>query len=334
MSTDGVHASVKAIQDMEAACARFSRAVVDRLPEIERELRQVSEELDERRSRLRREIADLEEQISSADEDDDKSSEMQRTEDAEDELASVSRRIRQLEEVSAHYTRHEHNAEHLATAVTVGMREFLIGAADDLRAYLAKDNLTGSGSGALSGGNSFRTSVQPKPTTTVTTRDSRLVDALRTQEGILAKRADTEKLIVFDPLGNVLFEQEGEKDNVQIPGHAFPLFKDAVVSHNHPRGYSFSSVDLRTATELDMAEVRAVGVAQQFTYSLSRPVSGWPPNMAERYLAIRRIILKENTERIIRGELKHDLAVKIEAHSIMQRLADEMNLNYEKAQRT
>lgn len=141
MSTDGVHVSVKAIQDMEAACARFSRAVVDRLPEIERELRQVTEELDDRRSQLRREIADLEEEISSADEDDDKSRERQRAGEAEDELASVGRNIRRLAEVGANYTGHAHNVERLATAHAVGMREFLGGAADDLKAYFAKNDL-------------------------------------------------------------------------------------------------------------------------------------------------------------------------------------------------
>jgi len=147
MSTEGVHASVKAIQDVEAACARFFLAVVDRLPEIERELRQVSEQLNDRHSQLRREISDLEEQISSADENDDKSWERQCAEDAKGELASISRRIRRLEEVAGNYARHARNVENLTTDHAVRMREFLLGAADELRSYFAaqiESSITGN----------------------------------------------------------------------------------------------------------------------------------------------------------------------------------------------
>lgn len=143
--TDGIHSSVKAIQDMEAACARFSRALVERLPEIERELRQTTEALEERRSDLRREVASLQHRISSADEDDDVSWESHRVEEADDELASVQRHIRSLAEVSAAYTEQARKAEHLANSHSIQAREFLNGAAEDLKAYLA---VTGDGSQA------------------------------------------------------------------------------------------------------------------------------------------------------------------------------------------
>ncbi len=147
-TNDGIQASVEAIQNMEAACARFARVVVERLPEVERELRQVTDTLEDRRSNLRREISSLHDQISSADEDDDMSWERQRLEEAEDELASMQQRIRRLSEASANYAAQARRVENLATNHAVRTREFLTGAADDLKAYLAK-NIDGMSGGVV-----------------------------------------------------------------------------------------------------------------------------------------------------------------------------------------
>jgi hypothetical protein len=147
--SDGVHASVGAIQNMEAACDRFARTVVDRLPSVERELRQVSEALDARRDELRREVSSLHDEISSADEEDDTSSARSRLEDAEEELASVQRRSHRLAAAGAAVTGQARRINHLATDHAVRTREFLRGTADDLKAYFAKtiDN-TSSSAGA------------------------------------------------------------------------------------------------------------------------------------------------------------------------------------------
>jgi hypothetical protein len=144
-TNDGIQASVEAIQNMEAACARFARVVVERLPEVERELRQVTEALEDRRTSLLREISTLHEQIFSAEEDDDVSWERQRLEEAEDELASTQQRIRRLSEASANHAAQVRKVEKLATDHTIRSREFLNGAADDLKAYLAKSIEGGSG---------------------------------------------------------------------------------------------------------------------------------------------------------------------------------------------
>ena len=144
-ANNGIQASVEAIQNMETACARFARVVVERLPEVERELRQVTDALDDRCNNLRWEISRLHDQIASADEDDDVSWEIQRLEEAEEELASAQRRIRRLSEASANHAAHARGIENLATDHAVRMREFLTGAADDLNAYLAKsiDGMSG-----------------------------------------------------------------------------------------------------------------------------------------------------------------------------------------------
>ena len=139
--SDGIHSSIKAIQDLEAACARFARTLVERLPDVERELRQVNDTLEDRRSQLRGEIAGLQERLSSGDEDDEDGGqawERQRLEEAEEELASVQRRIRRLSEAGETYAGQARKVEHLAHSHSIQAREFLDGAADDLRAYLTK----------------------------------------------------------------------------------------------------------------------------------------------------------------------------------------------------
>jgi hypothetical protein len=145
---DGVHVSIEAIQNMEVACARFARVVVDRLPALERELRQATEALDTRCDELRREISSLHDQVSSADEDEDISWARSRLEDAEQELTSVQRRTRRLAEAGAAYTAQARKVDHLATDHAVRTREFLRGTVDDLKAYFAKT--LGKASGSMS----------------------------------------------------------------------------------------------------------------------------------------------------------------------------------------
>ena len=130
--SDGVHANIAAIRSMEAACAQFARAVVDRLPAVERQLRLASEALNDRSDDLQREVFTLNDEISSADEDDDTSWARNRVEEAEEELASVQRRIRRLADAGAGLNAQARKVNHLATDHAIRTREFLREAVDDL----------------------------------------------------------------------------------------------------------------------------------------------------------------------------------------------------------
>lgn len=134
---EGVHASVVAIETMEEACGRFSRAILERLPEIQSELRRVTEALEEREDELRGEISRLEDAISSADDDEDTSWEQNRLSEAEEELASVQRRQRKVAEAGAVLTAQTKKVEHLSTEHTIKAQESLREAASDIKAYLA-----------------------------------------------------------------------------------------------------------------------------------------------------------------------------------------------------
>ena len=75
--------------------------------------------------------------------------------------------------------------------------------------------------------------------------------------------------IIVDTKGNILSQNVGEAHQVQIKG----VWKDNIVTHNHPSGHSFSNVDLFNAAINDAAEMRAVG--RNYSYSIKRPEKGW-----------------------------------------------------------
>lgn len=76
---------------------------------------------------------------------------------------------------------------------------------------------------------------------------------------------------VLDKDGNVIASFVGEKSKVSIPTAAA---RNATISHNHPSGSSFSIQDLKTASTLNLQEVRAVGA--EYTYSMKPGPNGWP----------------------------------------------------------
>ena len=79
-----------------------------------------------------------------------------------------------------------------------------------------------------------------------------------------------ESLIAFDSKGNIIYQAKGGKDWVRYDRKQV---KDAVVTHNHPRGSAFSSEDLVGMVESNMKEMRIT--SKNFTYSMKRPKKGW-----------------------------------------------------------
>ncbi|MFQ5638224.1 MAG: phage minor head protein [bacterium] len=96
------------------------------------------------------------------------------------------------------------------------------------------------------------------------------------REKWLARRpTSTEHAFIFDKNDNLVFSKTGGISQVEFTHQELSKFgKNAVFTHNHPAGNSFSFEDIGMAIDWDMAEMRAVG--SQFTYSMKRPKSGWP----------------------------------------------------------
>ena len=83
---------------------------------------------------------------------------------------------------------------------------------------------------------------------------------------------DFETLIALDEQGNVIFNKKGKAHSVEY-GAEGPKTTNAIVTHNHPGGASFSHQDVQGMVYWNQKEMRATG--KEYTFSLKRPKNGW-----------------------------------------------------------
>lgn len=83
---------------------------------------------------------------------------------------------------------------------------------------------------------------------------------------------DYETLIALDENGNLLFSKKGSRTSVAYGADASKT-TNAIVTHNHPDGGSFSWQDMHGMVALNQKEMRAT--TKDFTYSMKRPEKGW-----------------------------------------------------------
>ena len=95
---------------------------------------------------------------------------------------------------------------------------------------------------------------------------------LAAHEKIIRANDSFETLTAFDDNGNMLFSKKGGPHSVEY-GAEGPKTTNAVVTHNHPRGASFSSDDVAGMVFFNQKEMRATG--KEYTFSLKRPAKGW-----------------------------------------------------------
>lgn len=79
--------------------------------------------------------------------------------------------------------------------------------------------------------------------------------------------------------GELLLRKEGGASEIAFSLAEMTPLKDAVFSHNHPKGKSFSKEDILFAAKCNLAEIRAVGTDQwgnRWLYRFERPDNGWP----------------------------------------------------------
>lgn len=154
--SEGVFASIPAIEQVGAAFQVMAGRVREWLPQIEQEMRRLSESLDDRRGDFRREISQLEEAIASAGEDDDTSQLERDLEEAQEQLILVRRRAQRLAEASTDLRAVARRLEPLADGESIKAREFLARAISDLKAYFSA-TLSGAGESGFSSPSGVRT---------------------------------------------------------------------------------------------------------------------------------------------------------------------------------
>lgn len=139
-----------------------------------------------------------------------------------------------------------------------------------------------------------------------------------------------EKCRAFDLDGNLIFKKTGEKSQITFTREEAAKFKDAIFTHNHPSGSSFSLQDVITSRSTDMAEIRAVGT--QYDHSLKRhEVTGWGrsdgPTAQSIYTKARSEIQAEYDKLHTQGTLTQAMIDDFH-HAIIERYAEKAGLTY------
>jgi hypothetical protein len=161
-------------------------------------------------------------------------------------------------------------------------------------------------------------------------KNKRLVQALRETEAQLIKRK-TEKAVVFNDDGSIFFEKEGNEDSVTFSVDELQLFEDKILTHNHPRGSSFSRDDVALAMFWNLKGIRACG--SQYRYYLNRPASGWSREMWEKKIKplveiIDNEVFHQFSWLINKGKLTPEEANYRHWHEVWSRVAREVGLDY------
>ena len=141
---------------------------------------------------------------------------------------------------------------------------------------------------------------------------------------------DYERAYVFSKEGNILLRKNGERSSVKFLPDELTLFKNAVFTHNHPRGNSFSIEDILLSIEYDIVEVRAA--SQKHIHSMLRPKSGWPEAniLFDEYNKANRNVREEFLRKIDLKQMTADEASREHFHQVWLRVAKTLKLNYKR----
>jgi SPP1 gp7 family putative phage head morphogenesis protein len=138
----------------------------------------------------------------------------------------------------------------------------------------------------------------------------------------------TESAHLFNENGDLIFSREGTRNYVQFTPSDIARMKDLTLTHNHPRGNSFSGADVRLAFATDLAQIRAIGVTEdgrRFLYTLTRPESGWSANqlaeILDAYRAIDASLEAEWRAEIEAGRMTIAVAQSEHYNEVMRRVA-------------
>ena len=120
--------------------------------------------------------------------------------------------------------------------------------------------------------------------------------ALSLAERGIMKNA-TESAICVDDNGNVLFNtSDNHASEVTFTRDQMKLASGQILTHNHPRGYCFSTEDISTASTLNLKQVRAT-TPDGRVYVLERKVENASGGMLTRdYAAYRRKTMSNAAE--------------------------------------
>jgi hypothetical protein len=169
---------------------------------------------------------------------------------------------------------------------------------------------------------------------TVSAKPAAPAKALKEIEAEIASLKTHEVAALYDPAGELVFRKRGGADYVKFSPDEVAQFNDAVLTHNHPSGGSFSEADVRMAIRGNLAEIRAVGVndlGERHNYLLTRAEGGWKVSDGQVKKAVRKAdaaVTAGYWEAIWLGKLDRAEAQRSHWHEVMLRVAEELGLDY------
>lgn len=165
-------------------------------------------------------------------------------------------------------------------------------------------------------------------------------------EDEIRERKDSEKAVLFDSNGDIILEKGGDKSSVGFKDNEAALFKDNLLTHNHPGGWmfdekslgrmgsSFSYDDVHLAIKYDLREIRAV--TPLYTFAMKRPSGGWGISIDEfksAYNDINSGVRKKMTNIIDNSaDMQMDInrANALHYHLIWKEFAKKYKIEYSK----
>jgi hypothetical protein len=151
------------------------------------------------------------------------------------------------------------------------------------------------------------------------TKDSPVTDLAQIEREIVQQDYETAACVSQE--GELLLRKDGGKDYVQFTDDEVELFRDAIVTHNHPSGNSFSKEDIRLMLDSQMAEMRAV--TRQWIHRM-RPdeaakKAGWE-GLGDEINRIENDVKREMWEKIRTGRITAMEASAIHYHTLWARV--------------
>jgi hypothetical protein len=207
--------------------------------------------------------------------------------------------------------------------------------------YFIRDNFKG---GVLDGGLKQEISAGESVLNSVKTTGGDLYSIIKGKEDIIRMNKTFETGILFNNKGDILIEKIGGTGtaSVRFTTQELSLFKDNILTHNHPLGWkypegsmmnigsSFSAEDIVLSVKNDLAEIRAV--SPQMRFSMKRPEAGWPDlsEVIDEINVQHRNVYLNNSVRLDNGTMTINQAQITHFHTLWKQFAESLKIEYSK----
>lgn len=163
------------------------------------------------------------------------------------------------------------------------------------------------------------------PVSTPDTSTAARAKAVEIETAIRNDKLETGAFI--DRNGRVLLQRQGEADNVGFPVDEFPRLKGTTFTHNHPGNSTFSAQDVQLASQIGLAELRAVGPTLRYSMIADQ---GWPGSdiLDGAMIQSKNDAIKRVSGMVNRGDIEREFAQPESEHQFWTILSDKLGLKY------